>query len=269
MIALVAWAWACEPMRGSDLAPPMVDAENAVADMEEADVERAAVALEARIGCLTERLSPEAVAGVHRLLGYRAFVRGDRANASAAFGAARATDPAWQMPDDLAPPGTALREVFTTAPLDTATEGILVPPGTVLWVDAVKTNERSVDRPAFVQLLSLDGKVLGSHWLLETDPAPDWSALASTVALPAVLPQGKPQQARSAVAWWVGGAAALALGAGSYAWAVDDHRRYVALDSGLNEADLAGLRTSANTKVGVAGGLGVIGIGLGVVAWRW
>ena len=61
----------------------------------------------------------------------------------------------------------------------------------------------------------------------------------------------------------------MLAGAGVYGWAVADHATYVDADNGLDETGLSSLRAGTNTKVVISGGLGIVGIGLGVVAIRW
>lgn len=275
MIALVALltlhpsrAADCTPATLADLRAPLADGEAGVVDLEEDAVSAAVARLDAGLRCITEPLAPVDVAAVHRLHAYGAFVQGDAADARATFGAARGADPAWVIPERVAPPGTPLRELFNTASLDVATESVPIPPGTSLRVDGVRTTERPLERPAVMQLLSSSGRVLESVWLTEDQPMPDWSRHAEVVAGPSVR-HAAPSAHRSPAAWWIAGGVAILAGAGVYSWAVIDHGTYVDIDNGLDEAGLSSLRARANTKVAVSGGLGVVGIGLGIVAIRW
>lgn len=255
----------CTPSTLVDLRGPLADGEAGVVELEEDAVHAAVARLDAGLRCLTEPLAPVDVAAVHRLHAYGSFVRGDAADARATFGAARGADPAWVIPERLAPPGTPLRELFNTASLDVATESVAIPMGTSLLIDGVRTAERPLERPAVMQLLSSSGRVLESVWLTEDQPMPDWSRHAEVVVASHVGPGAH----RSPAVWWIAGGAAILAGAGVYSWAVIDHGTYVNLDNGLDEAGLSALRTRANTKVAISGGLGVVGIGLGIVAIRW
>ncbi len=257
------------PTRPADLQAALLDGEGAVVDLEEEAVGAAIATLDAKLRCLDQVLLPTDVAAIHRLHAYGAFVGAEIRSARAAFGAARAADLAWAIGDRLAPPGTPLRELFNTASLDVNTEAVTVPSGTSLYVDGVKTAERPLDRPAVLQLVSQDGTVRDSQWLTEDQALPDWSAYATAAAAAVTVPTAPERAERSGLPWWIAGGAALVAGAGVYAWAASDHAAYVDLESGMTEAELATLRGQANTKVAVSGGLGVVGIGLAVVALRW
>jgi hypothetical protein len=274
---LVPVAAACEPVHASDLGAIARDGEAGVADLDVDGVASAVARLDAALPCVVDRLEPTDVAAVHRLRAFGYFVAGDIPTAREAFGAARGADPAWVLDDRLAPPGTQLREVFNTASLDVATEAVPLPSSTALYVDGIRTAERSIDRPALLQLVSAEGRVLDSVWLPDDQPIPDWSRFAAAVVPQTALgPARDGAQARattagsrSALGWWIGGGVAVAAAAGMYGWALVDHSAYVDLDSGLNESELSALRSRTNTKVLASGGLGVIGLGLGVVAIRW
>lgn len=268
----------------ADLKDPLLDGEEGVIELEEDAVRAAATRVDAKVRCLGEVLTPADTAAVHRLHAYSSFVVGDTSGARQAFGAARAADPAWGITDRLAPPGTPLRELFNTASLDVTTETVKVPTGTVLYIDGVRTSDRPLDRPAVLQLVAASAlsqqatpAVLDSTWLIEDDPLPDWSRFAtSAVGSTATPAKGPPerrdragQEGRSALPWWIGAGAAVVAGAGVYSWAVVDHGRYVDTTTGLDQAELAALQRTANTKVAVSGGLGAVGIGLAVVAFRW
>jgi hypothetical protein len=266
-------ARACEPVHVSDLGAIVRDGEASVAELDVDGVSGAVARLDAALPCVVDRLEPTDVAAVHRLRAFGYFVGGQIPQAREAFGAARGADPVWVLDDRLAPPGTQLREVFNTASLDVATEAVALPASTALYVDGVRTAERSIDRPALLQLVSAEGRVLDSVWLTDDQPVPDWSRFAAAVApseaLVAARPVSSRAGSRSAVGWWIGGGVAVAAAAGMYGWALVDHSAYVDLDSGMNESELSALRSRTNTKVLASGGLGVLGLGLGVVAIRW
>jgi hypothetical protein len=261
-------AGACEPLHVSDLGTIVRDGEAGVAELDVDGVANAVARIQAALPCVVDRLEPADVAAVHRLRAFGYFVAGDIFTARETFGAARGADPVWVLDDRLAPPGTQLREVFNTASLDVATEVVALPSSTALYVDGVRTAERSIDRPALLQLVSAEGRVLDSVWLTDDQPLPDWSRFAAAVVPQAGLGQAQ-AGSRSAVAWWVSGGVAIAAAAGMYGWALADHAEYVDLGNGMNERELSALRSRTNTKVLASGGLGVIGLGLGVVAIRW
>lgn len=274
MIAGLGWvlwlaaAHACEPLHTADLARVLAEGEAGVADLDEHAVVGAVTHLGAVLPCLVDPLEPVDIAGVHRLEGYGAFVAGDKSAARRAFGAARAADPTWGLTDRLAPPGTELRDLFNASSLDVATEAVSLPPGTALYVDGVRTAERPIDRPAVLQLRTLDGRVLDTVWRTDADPMPDWSRFATAVVLPPP-PRPKPTADHRALPWWVGSGVAVLAAGGVYGWAVVDHDRYVDPATGLDEAGLAALRARANTKVMASAGIGAAGVALGVVALVW
>ncbi|MSP55306.1 MAG: hypothetical protein EXR69_06855 [Myxococcales bacterium] len=272
----------CTATTVADLKDPLLDGEEGVIQLEEDAIRAAATVVDARVRCLGQVLAPVDIAAVHRLHAYAAFVVGDASNARRAFGAARAADPAWGITDRLAPPGTPLRDLFSIASLDVTTETVKVPTGTVLYIDGVRTADRPLDRPAVLQLAAATASgqagapraVLDSFWATADQPLPDWSrfaseAVSSGAGASKAARARSPAEGRSPLPWWVGAGAAVVAGASVYGWAVADHSRYVDTGTALDEAALDALQRTANTKVMVSGGLGAVGIGLAVVAFRW
>lgn len=136
------------------------------------------------IDCLSEPLTPEAAAAWHRLGGMAAAQAGDSDAALLHFRAATAADKSFILPMTMAPRGSALRTLYTTALTKPPPQlgAVEVPDGHELVVDGVRSSERPVGLPVVLQLLDFNGRVVSTHIVEAGDELPAWRTAAPAVA---------------------------------------------------------------------------------------
>jgi hypothetical protein len=160
---------------------------------------------DATLRCLDVPMTPEASARHHLLQGLWSYHSQEREAAAQAFAAARALDPALHLPDQLAPPGGDLSELFLggPSPMDSAALPGLGE-GAQWWVDGTATLRVPVGSPAVLQLDT--GDTLFSAYQWPGAALPSWAELPAQ-AMP--LAESPPRSARVAKALGLG-----ALGTG-------------------------------------------------------
>jgi hypothetical protein len=215
-------------------------------------IQQAAARLESAVPCVGEPLTPTLAARVHRARGLARVVAGDLEGAAKAFAAARYSDPGLGLPEDLAPEGTPVRDLFVR-PLPYVPDASAPEPhrGTLL-IDGLASGRRPTARPTAVQHLDPSGRVLGT-WLLEP-------------GMP--LPPEPWRDPRRAARWTVRGLgiAGLAGAATAYGLALDAQAKHGdPTDTSLSVDDLDALRRTTNARArgaAIAGALGGVMVGL-------
>ncbi len=246
MILLVAAALAASPCpvdRTPAELSTALDGADAAWGASAADFEVAVSAVRAIVPCLGAPVDASTAAHVHRVEGLAAFAARDKVTAAQAFAAARAADPAWALPDELAPEGGPLRAVWDQAPAEGPRRPLPSPRGGELLVDGMPGHTRAEARPVLLQVVTKEGRARDSAWLA--------AGIAPT------YPHAHP------LAAWIGtGACLLASGAllGVATAANDDYQA----STTVAQADAR--RDVVNGLAGGAVGLGAVGLGLGVFA---
>lgn len=108
--------------------------------------------------CVNVALDPQTAGAVHRAEGLAAFSVRDMNAARRSFAAARAADPAYEIPSTLAPVGNPLRAEWDALVPSPAASGLPVWSGHRSFVDGQSATLRAVDRPAVVQYLDDGGR---------------------------------------------------------------------------------------------------------------
>lgn len=152
LVLLVSAAGACQAVSAASLEDRLSAAEQAILLLDIGAFVTATDQLRESVTCVDDVLSPDLVARLHRVEGFRRF--GDRdPDAVYAFAAARAVEPDWELPEELAPIGSPLRtNVFAVEPSG-AHEKVPEPAAGELWIDGRPSRERPEGRPAVVQLV--------------------------------------------------------------------------------------------------------------------
>ncbi len=120
------------------------------------EIERAVDALP----CVTDPVSRSLAARLHRTVGFKAFLQEDEAGAALAFAAARAIQPAYQLPTTLVPPDHPVRLLYEAQ--DTAigaTTALPPPAGGSLLVDGREVDLLPSETDAILQVVSDAGAV--------------------------------------------------------------------------------------------------------------
>lgn len=275
-IALGFMMLASVPVAGRAACPADTDAFSASVDAASAafaamDVEgfssRQARA-DADLACLEEPLTRSDVAAYHRMSGMSAFLQRDREGAVAAFRAALAVQPAFELPASIAPEGHPLRALYEQAAVATDADpvAVLVPRGATLLVDGQRSTTRPVDRPALLQLLGPDGAVLWSGRVDAGAVLPAWPEVPEVEGVAEALPVAPmPAPRKVSIPLLSGAGVAVVAAGGLYAGAWASRAAYDDPDTPFE--DLDGLRTRTNTLTTASQVTAVTAVGLGVAAF--
>jgi hypothetical protein len=170
LLALLTSAWAgpCEgePANAQQVEAHVDDALFAFATLDEYGVHVAAEAADDAMSCLDEVLAPRRAAAYHRMVGVTAFMSGDGEVALAAFRAARALEPDYQLSTRIAPEGGRLHRLFEQAAAagDKVKTPFSPPKGVSAHVNGTQSDEVPSEEPAVVQY-TRGGEVLWSGYL--------------------------------------------------------------------------------------------------------
>lgn len=226
--------------------------------------------LEELIPCLAEPLPRNVAAGVHRMMGLRAFIDRKGEKSEAAFGAARVIESAYRFPETMVPPGHPIMVAYESLDVsDPPTKSVPSAEGGYFQFDGRPGFERPVTLPTVTQLFNADGGVEVSAYLWPADGMFDY-----IVGSPAVLSgqdtaidfRKKGPNLPLAISAAGSGLAAGVL----YGLASGKNAQFNS--PGAPYEDGASLRASANTYALASGSAGVVAVGLvvgSVVAGKW
>ena len=229
----------------------------------------------AALPCLETVPEPALVARVHRVEGLRLF--GERnVDAVRAFAAARALDPDYAFPPEIAPSGSPILDDYTAMDLS-ANEPVTLPEpvsGT-LWVDGTETRERAGAWPQLVQLLDTEGRPAFTVYLRSGDEVPVYEAVPEPEPEPEPLPEPiiervlveAPRKSPRVPLLVATGASAVATGV---MYGVAAGSRATWMNPETPDDQLPGLRARTNTLAVASGITGLATLGLGAtVAITW
>ncbi len=111
----------------SSLVENLAAVEQAFADFDKAAVSKGYTGASHKLGCLSEPLAPEQAAQFHRVTGLVRFLEHEDDATRAAFAAARAIDPEFALPAEIAPPDHPLHAAYGALELAELPEEILAP----------------------------------------------------------------------------------------------------------------------------------------------
>ncbi len=289
LLTTIASATCLEPATSADLVASVTAAETAFAAMDPTAFRRARKTAEDQLECLGETLTPIDAGSYHRVLAMDAFMAKDQQEAIASFRAVRAALPAYVLPSTIAIEGSPLRQLFDQAgelppgepqALDT-------PPGLALMVDGARALALPAERPYILQVLNASGGVAWTGHLGEGEPPPAWNVIVPEDSVVAsvpepvpvepsqpALPTEAPEKAGPKLPALAGAGVALVAAGALYGVAGVKKAEYESPDgyTDLTAADLESMRSTTNALVFTSAGLGVVGVGLGTVAFlevRW
>jgi len=265
---MLGWIWALSTALAGDCGPDTLrgsieDAEEAFVAMEEGAFDRAAAEARAMLGCQEEPLTPVLCAGVHRVMALEAFVGGDDDATVLSLSAMLATQPGYQLSDEIAPPGSPLRASLESARQFSTDDPFPLKPPAEGWltVDGRRAMSAPSGRPFVFQRVTEDGKAAQTAYVPLGQPLPRYDT-ADNVTL--ITPSGS--QGGSGTGLVVAGVATAVVGLGLYSTAFVTRGSYRgAVESGeearirsthrvTNILTLAGLATT-----GVGGTLVLVG----------
>lgn len=156
----------------SELKTSVDAAETAFARLNRGEVLASTDAARATLPCLSEPLTVDVAARLHRALGLREFLDKDAEAARRSFAASRSLVPAASLPDWIAPAANPIQREFTAIALDTLRSDP-VPPTTVhLGFDGRYGVMRPASVPTILQAFGADGAPTATWLLAPGDPLP-------------------------------------------------------------------------------------------------
>ena len=219
-------------------------AQTAYVGLDVGEFQRAMTEVDYLLPCLTEPVSPQLAAELHRIRAIGQYVDGKREAVAASLSAARSLEPDYSFSTDVLPEGFELRLMYeATVP---STEGSRLPrPGrdTTLYIDGSAARLRP-DRAALLQIAGASG-VSDSHYLLPAEPLPDYPGVdrrRNTLLTSALIT----------------GAASLTLYGG--AWISDQSLKGVANSEELDRTATRTNLLTAGSGVLLAGSLAQLGV---------
>ncbi|MFH1465438.1 MAG: hypothetical protein ABIO70_13705 [Pseudomonadota bacterium] len=216
----------------------------------------------AALPCLADPLWPAEAARVHGLMALDAFLRRDDGEVVVSLQAAVRAEPAFDLPLALFPDGHPLRRALEQARQMAPGTGrpLPIPAMGNVTVDGSPAELAPAERPSILQWL-LPPEVLGTAYLLPSDPLPAWGR----------LPREKiPRPPHPPRPWGLVAASGSAALAGGGAWALAANRQARLLDPASPYEELRSLRAQADALTVGAWLSGAAAVGLGVTAGvRW
>lgn len=164
-----------EPVGVDDLSRQMDQADAALKQLDTGKLDEISAGFDALIECLTDPISPEVAARLHRQQGLFAMAKNDRPLAEAAFAASRTIQSYYEFPEALVPADSPIREAFGALSVDSVSR-FEIPPvkeGSIR-LDGEIVHDRPVNLPTVFQRLDLTGKVVSTVYLWPADPLPPY-----------------------------------------------------------------------------------------------
>ena len=244
-------------------------------------------AVEARMVCASEVLSPAAEARIHRVETLGAFLGGRLDRVPRALAGVFASEPGHQIPSSLLPDGHPIRAQVTAAMLylhdDPGAE--LPKPGSGWFeADGAHVLRAPALRAAVMQQLDGQGNVIGTHYRWPDDVGFDWvvPVAGSSVATanlsgdPVVLAPSQPSPWAHRAPWLVLSGASIITSGVLYALAADGRAEFdeqPTLDGSVGDAERADYRAKLEGMQSGANGLSYgcyvaagVGVAFGAVA---
>lgn len=215
--------------------------------------------------CVDQPLDASLAGAYHRMEGLSGLVSRDDRRTLNSFRASVAVEPAWEMPEDVAPPGHPLSMAYEAARMaaPSARVSVSVPRCSVLYVDGVQTTARPRDRPAILQIVNdEDAAVLWTSYIAPPAEPPSWGSIPAIATMDCDEPVALEEPDRSYRALLIGsGVTALTSGVLATG-ALVNRARYIDQDY-VDRASGEELRARANTLFYGAQAAAALSVGLG------
>lgn len=263
------------PATAADLGADLSQATGSFTTMDAAGFSAGHSAAIEDLSCMQEQLAPADAAVIHRVEAFAGFLGRDAETVKAAFRASIAIQPAYQLPTNLAPPGSPLDQRYAEARQAPASATMRVQPpgGATLYVDGTRSNLVPTERPAVLQLVGPSGTVDWTGWVRDLASAPEWArtpaaeVVATTtpeVVLPVTSPITPAPQRSLKVPLLAGAGGVAVVSGGLLVAGLSARARFH--DPETPFEDVTALHNRANAfGLAAQGGL-VVAVGLGTVA---
>lgn len=240
----------------ADFAAASAGGEAAFADLDSDALSRAMVAGAHALTCLADPVGTKDAAAFHRMIALAAFTRHDLANARAEFHAARRLEPGYVIPESVAPQGHPLTALYDESA--TADEGELqavqATGGGWIVVDGVRGSPRPTGVSVILQRFDALGKLEASVYLPAKAVLPTWATPPKAVT-----------RKGTHTGFIAGTAAAAVAGGVTYGIALSTKAQFMNLEDPVEDSELPGLQSRANTLTYASIGVGVVALALGTV----
>lgn len=258
-----AWAFCEEPTTVSQLEEAAKKGEEAFANMDkETLLEQTTLAREEVLPCLGESLSPEAIAGFHRLMALEAFTRGNDERVISELHAARRLEPGYDLHVMVPNPGHKIHGLNTAASMvaDGDAQTVYPPKGGYVLVAGVRNAPRYSKTPTIIQAYGPGDVLIETRYIQPGEALPqyqsreDWLSEQGVGGVDLTQPRG----------WYWSAAAVGVLAGSSYFYAQSQKAKYLDTSQPDTPETLAALPGYASRSKGF--GVTSVALGSGAVA---
>ena len=255
LFAGVAHAGCPAPVSTDDIQSALSKAEMAYGDLDVDAFDAATDEAVAMVPCISEPMTRQLAASLHRFVGLRKFVSRDLDHARESFAAARVIEPGYKFPTTFVPEGNpVLKEYAALDPASEVAVEVPTPKGGYLLFDGSIGTARPTTFPVIVQVMNGDGTVAATDYVEPGEAMPVYEAGAAD------LP-GSDHPLRAPLAAGAGGLALLSGAFYALSWSA--HGNWNAAD---DVASLDKFKHQSNNLFLGSVGAGAAAVGLGVGA---
>jgi len=237
--------------------------ESAFSNMDkESLLEQTTLAREQILPCLGESLSPEDIAGFHRLMALEAFTRKNDERVISELHAARRLEPGYDLHVMVPNPGHKIHGLYVAASMvaDGEPQTVYPPKGGYVMVAGVRNAPRYTKTPTILQAYGPGGQLIETRYIQPGEALPqyqsreDWLAEQGVGGVDLTQPRG----------WYWSAAVAGVLAGSSYFYAQSQKAKYLDTSAPDTPESLAALPGFASRSKGF--GVTSVVIGSGAVA---
>ncbi len=209
--------------------------------------------------CLVDQVTPTVAADFHRMMAMAAFTSGDETKVLEEFHAARRLEPGYTVPEEVAPEGHPLSDLYERAAtnvLDSHGLDPVIPPiGGFVLVDGAETSLRIQGLSALLQAHDAQGRLVETRYLMADQPTPAWGP----------LPLELEARRRRRIALGASTGAALLLAGGLYSGALVQQHRFDNSVVPDDDPTLPTIQAKANSLLFASVGAASLSVALGTV----
>lgn len=173
LLVASARAGCAAPAGTEDIQAALAKAEIAYGNLDVDAFDAATDEAVAMVPCVSEPITRQLAASVHRFVGLRKFVSRDLDHARESFAAARSIEPGYKFPTSFVPEGNpVLREYEALDPATEVAVEVPTPKGGYLLFDGNMGTSRPTTFPVIVQVMNGDGTVAATDYVEPGEPLP-------------------------------------------------------------------------------------------------
>lgn len=241
-----------------DLVEAIASADQGTSRMDAASLLSSRDAVLARLACVNEPLTGAAIGAVHRVVATAASLEHQDVRIAPALAGMLAADPGYQLSLALYPEGHPIRGLLSHATIllrDSDTRPLITLPSGWLEVDGQHATGAPTARPAVVQEIDGEGRVVETRYLWPEDALGRWEPTMATRAV-----KTHPRR----VPFLVATAASVVATGVLYGAAATDNASFHDRAVTRSDEELSALRNTTNGLTVGWAVAGVLSVGLGV-----